>query len=192
MFTFCIMSCLCLHADDRRPFSKPGENYHYTKGNVLPNTEDKTFEYKALTQETARKLPWKIMEKAKTFICGILNGGERGIIYFGIGDSYNEITKYKRGEIIGLEVEGLRDEITKAYQSTLDDHIKSDNGNMTKGGDMNSINIHFVPVWESGERTNRYVIEIEVKREWMFCKDFVYYFKKWSEKRGTFAIISAV
>ena len=86
------------------------------------------------------------MEKARTSICGILNGGERGIIYFGIGDSYNETTNYKRGEIIGLEVVGLRDEMTNAYQSTLDDHIKSDNGKMTKGGDMNSIYIHFVPV----------------------------------------------
>ncbi|XP_028399331.1 sterile alpha motif domain-containing protein 9-like [Dendronephthya gigantea] len=169
--------------DDRRPFSKPGENYHYTKGNVLPNTEDKTFEYKALTGETALKLPWKIMERAKKFICGILNGGERGIIYFGIGDSYDKTTNYKRGEIIGLEVKGFRDEITQAYQRTLGDHIKSDNGKMTTGGDMNCINIHFVPVWESGKRTARYVIEIEVKREWMFCKDFVYYFQKWTEKR---------
>ena len=85
-----------------------------------------------------------------------------------------------------MKVEGLRDEITKAYQSTLDDHIKSDNGKMTKGGDMISINIYFVPVWESGKRTTRFVIEIEVKRKWMFCKDFVYYFKKWMERNGTY------
>ena len=123
------------------------------------------------------------MYKARVFICGILNGGEKGIIYFGIGDSYDQTTKYKHGQIIGLEVEDLRDEISKAFQSTLNDHIKSDNDKMTKGGDMNCVNLYFVPVWESEEPTGRYVIEIEVIRDWMFCQDNVYYFLKWSEKR---------
>ena len=136
-----------------------------------------------MTQESPQKLPWKIMDKARVFICGILNAGGKGIIYFGIGDSYNQSTKYKRGEIIGLEVEDLRDEISKAFQSTLDDHIKSDNGKMTKGGDMNCVNLYFVSVWESKGPTSRYVIEIEVIRNWMFTLDNVYYFLKWSEKR---------
>ena len=122
------------------------------------------------------------MDKARTFICGILNAGVQGIIYFGIGDSYDQTTKYKRGEIVGLEIEDLRDEISKVFQSTLDDHIKSDNGKMERGGDMNCVNIYFVPVWESEEPTSRYVIEIEVKREWMFCQNKIYYFQKWSEK----------
>ena len=136
-----------------------------------------------MTQETPQKLPWKILDKARKFICGILNGGGQGIIYFGIGDSCNTSTSYKHGEIIGLEVEDLRDEISKAFQSTLDDHIESDNGKMTKGGDMNCVNLYFVPVWESEEPTSRYVIEIEVIRDWMFCQDNIYYFLKWSEKR---------
>jgi hypothetical protein len=123
------------------------------------------------------------MDKARTFICGILNRGGQGIIYFGIGDSYDPSTNYKRGEIIGLEVEHLRDEISKAFRFTLDDHIKSDNGKMVKGGDMNCVNIHFVPIWDSEEPTSHYIIEIEVKREWMFCQDYVYYFQKWTEKR---------
>ena len=155
---------------------------------MLSNTEDKRFEYKALTQENPKKMAWKIMDKARPFICGILNDGGQGIIYFGIGDSYDPTTKYKRGEIIGLEVEDLRDEINKAFQSTLDDHIKSDNGNMTKGGDMNCVNIHFVPVWETeapqfDKPARRYVIEIQVERDWRFCEDYVYYFQKWTEKR---------
>ena len=145
--------------------------------------EDKTYEYKALTQESPQKLPWKIMDKARPFICGILNGGGQGIIYFGIGDSYDPSTKFKRGEIIGLEITDLKDEINKAFQSTLDDHIKSDNGKMKKGGDMNCVKIYFVLVLKSGEPTSRYVIEIEVKRDWMFCQDYVYYFQEWTEKR---------
>jgi hypothetical protein len=124
------------------------------------------------------------MDKARTFICGILNAGVQGIIYLGIGDSYDQTTKYKRGEIIGLEIEDLRDEISKVFQSTLDSHIKSDNGKMERGGDMNCVNIYFVPVWESEEPTSRYVIEIEVKRKWMFCQNKIYYFQKWSEKRS--------
>ena len=179
-----ILTFLIFSTGPHRPFRNRGENWRYVKGNTLPNTEDKSFEYKALTQESRQKLPWKIMDKARVFICGILNGGGKGIIYFGIGDSCNTSTNYKHGEIIGLEVEDLRDEIGKAFESTLTAHIKSDNGQLTKGGDMNSVNIYFVPVLESEKPTSCYVIEIEVIRDWMFCQDYVYYFLKWSEKRS--------
>lgn len=148
--------------------------------------ENREIEFKALTNlnETPQKLPWKIMEKARIFICGILNAGGEGTIYFGIGDSYDKTNNFIRGEIIGLEVEGLRDEINKAFQSALDDHIESNDGKMKKGGDMNCVKIYFVPVEKSGEKTGRYVVEIEIKRDWRFCKDNVYYFRPWSEKRG--------
>ena len=148
--------------------------------------ENREIEFKALTNlnETPQKLPWKIMEKARIFICGILNAGGEGTIYFGIGDSYDKTNNFIRGEIIGLEVEGLRDEINKVFQSALDDHIESNDGKMKKGGDMNCVKIYFVPVEESGEQTGRYVVEIEIKRDWRFCKDNVYYFRPWSEKRG--------
>ena len=146
--------------------------------------ENREIEFKALTNESPLKLPWKIMEKARVFICGVLNAGGKGTIYFGIGDSYDKKNNFARGEVIGLEVEELKDEITKAFQSTLDDHIKSDDGKMKKGGDMNCVKIYFVPVEESGERTDSYVIEIEIKRDWKFCKDNVYYFQQWTEKRG--------
>lgn len=83
------------------------------------------------------------------------------------GDSYDQSTKYKRGEIIGLDVEDLRNEISKAFQSTLNDHIKS-------------------ILFRYGSPKNQpavTVVEIEVERDWMFTLDNVYYFLKWSEKR---------
>lgn len=169
----------------RKPFGKEAECFQYTKGSIFMLEENREIEFKALTNETPEKLPWKIMEKARLFICGILNAGGEGTIYFGIGDSYDTTNNFIRGEIVGLEVEGLKDEINKAFQSTLDDHIKSDDGMMNKGGDMNCVKIYFVSVEESGERTGRYVIEIEVKRDWKFCKDNVYYVRAWNAKRGT-------
>lgn len=146
--------------------------------------ENREVEFKALTQENDQKLTWKIMEKARVFICSVLNnaGMEKGTIYFGVGDSYDERTNFDHGEIIGLVVS--KDDINKAFQSTFNDHIISEEGNMKKSGDMNCIQIHFVPVEEPGEQTDRYVIEIEVKRDWKFCKDNLYLYKQWTEKKG--------
>ena len=145
--------------------------------------ENQGIEFKALTHEKPPKLPWKIMEKARVFIGGVLNAGGQGIIYFGIGDSCDDKTNFVHGEIIGLEVEDLKDEISKAFQSMLDDHIKSEYGKMTRGGDMNCVKIYFVPVsMQINQNTGRYVIEIEVKREWKFCKDHVYFVEEWRKK----------
>lgn len=124
------------------------------------------------------------MEKAKKFICACLNNDRNGIIYFGVGDSQEQGSKYKHGEILGLEVEDIKDDVNKAFQFVLDDHIKSDAGPLQKGGEQNCINIHFVPVKSQGHRTNLYVVEIEVARDWGFCKENVYYSKTWTEKRG--------
>ena len=150
---------------------------------AFPDMENQRIEYKALTQEKPQKLPWKIMEKARVFICGVLNAGEQGIIYFGVGDSCDDKTDFVHGEIIGLEVGSLKDEICKAFQSLLDDHIKSDNGKMTRGGDMHCVKIHFVPVTVNlNQNTGLYVVEIEVKRKWKFCKNQVYYVEEWRKK----------
>ena len=124
------------------------------------------------------------MDKAKKFICACLNADRQGIIYFGVGDSQEKGSKYRHGEIIGLDVEDKRDDINKAFQFVLDDHIKSDAGSLQKGGEQNCINIHFVPVKCQGIRSSLYVIEIEIARDWRLCKDKIYYFKGWTEKRG--------
>ena len=141
-------------------------------------------EFKSLTSAHPSLLPWKIMEKAKKFICACLNADRKGIIYFGVGDSQEQCSKFKRGEILGLNVEDVIDDIVKAFQFVLDDHIKSDDGPLQKGGEQNCVNIEFVPVASEGSRANLYVIEIEVIRDWKFCKDNIYYSKCWDEKRG--------
>ena len=126
------------------------------------------------------------MEKAKKFICACLNADRQGIIYFGVGDSLEKGSKYHHGEIIGLDVEQMRDDINKAFQFVLDDHIKSDAGPLQKGGEQNCVNMYFVPVISQGIRSHSFVIEIEVARDWRFCKDKVYYSKSWIEKRGVY------
>lgn len=141
-------------------------------------------EFKSLTSAQLSALPWKIMEKAKKFIAGCLNADTRGIIYFGVGDCQEQSSKFKRGEILGLDVEDLIDDIMKAFQFVLDDHIKSDDGPLQKGGDQNCVSLEFIPVSSEGNRTKLYVIEIEVTRDWKLCKDNVYYSKRWIEKRG--------
>lgn len=141
-------------------------------------------EFKSLKSAHPSALPWKIMEKAKKFICACLNADRKGIIYFGVGDSQEQGSKFRHGEVIGLEVENLKDDITKAFQFVLDDHIKSDAGPLQKGGEQNCINIYFVPVKSEGNRGHLYVIEIEVFRDWRFCKDDVYYSKHWTERPG--------
>lgn len=124
------------------------------------------------------------MEKAKKFICACLNAGSKGIIYFGVGDNQEQGSKFHHGEVIGLEVENIRDDITKALQFLLDDHMKSDAGSLQKNGEQNCIEIHFVPVSCQGNRANLYIVEIEVSRDWGYCKDNLYYCKTWIEKQG--------
>ena len=168
-----------------RPRGVPGSKFSYEKGSVLDAEENRDLEFKSLVNAPSCSLPWKIMEKAKKFICACLNANRSGIIYFGVGDNQEKASKYDHGEIIGLDVEHMRDDINKAFQCVLDDHIKSDDGPLQKGGEQNCVNIYFVPVKSQGTRSNAYVIEIEVARDWRFCKDRVYYSKSWSEKRGT-------
>ena len=124
------------------------------------------------------------MEKAKKFVCACLNADRQGIIYFGVGDSQEKGSKYQHGEIIGLDVEDIKDDINKAFQFVLDDHIKSDAGPLQKAGEQDCFKIYFVPVKNQGNRCRLYVIEIEVARDWRFCKDNIYYSKSWTEKRG--------
>ena len=122
------------------------------------------------------------MEKARLFICAVLNTCQSaGTICFGIGDSINKATNFKHGEVVGLEVENLKDDINKAFQSILDDHIKSDQGKLTSA-EMKAVNIHYVPVTETNEKTTSYVVEIDIQRDWRSCKDQVYYIiDKWEE-----------
>ena len=124
------------------------------------------------------------MDKAKKFICACLNAARKGIIYFGVGDCQEQNSRFKRGEILGLQVEDIIDDITKAFQFVLDDHIGSDVGPLKKGGDQNCVNIEFIPVMSEGNSTNLYVVEIEVSRDWKLCKDNVYFDKCWTEKQG--------
>lgn len=160
-----------------------GKDVIYEKGSVLDTEENRQTEFKSFVSAQPCSLPWKIMEKAKKFICGCLNADAKGIIYFGIGDSQEQDSKYRHGEILGLEVEDMKDDINKAFQFVLNDHIVSDAGPLQKGGEQNCVSLHFVPLKCQGKRTNLYVIEIEVSRDWRFCKDNVYYSKTWTDKR---------
>lgn len=164
----------------------PGRCISYEKGSVLDAKEDGEQEFKSLVSAPSCSLPWKIMEEAKKFICACLNADRQGTIYFGVGDSQEKGSKYHPGEIIGLDVEQMRGEINKAFQFVLDDHIKSDAGPLQKGGEQNCTNMYFVPVKSQGTRSHSFVIEIEVARDWQFCKDKVYYSKRWIEKRGVY------
>ena len=156
----------------------------YPKGFVLDAEENREVEFKSLTSAQPSLLSWKIMDKAKKFICACLNADRKGIIYFGVGDSQEQNSRFKRGEILGLDVEDVIDDIMKAFQFVLDDHVKSDDGPFKKGGDQSCVNIEFIPVTSEGNRTNLSVVEIEVSRDWKLCKDNVYYSKCWIEKRG--------
>ena len=170
-------------AGDPRPRGVTGKEFFYHKGCVLDVEENREIEFKSLVNAHPNSLPWKIMEKAKKFICACLNNDRKGIIYFGVGDSQEQGSRYKHGEILGLEVNDIKDDINKAFQFLLDDHIKSDAGPLQKGGEQNCITLHFVPVKVQGTRSKLYAIEIEVTRDWRFCKDHVYYSKTWAEKR---------
>ena len=169
-----------------RPFGVKAteNNIRYHKGSVLDAEENKEVEYKSFSSAHPSILPWKIMEKAKKFIGACLNAGSKGIIYFGVGDSQEQNSKFLHGEIIGFEVENIKDDITKALQFLLDDNIKSDDGPLQKGGEQNCINIYFVPVMCQGNHANLYVVEIEVSRDWRYCKDNVFHSKSWIEKPG--------
>ena len=139
---------------------------------MLDAVENREVEFKSLTSEQPSALPWKIMDKAKKFICACLNADRKGTIYFGVGDSQEQSSKFKRGEILGLDVEDIVDEIMKAFQSLLDDHIKCDAGQLQKGGDQNCINIEFVPVTSNRARTSPFSICLTLRQRKMACISF--------------------
>lgn len=168
-------SCLLLTGTPRAR-GADGRSTSYEKGSVLDAEENRKVEFKSLVNCQPRQLlPWKLMERAKKFICACLNAAISGVIYFGVEN---------RGEIVGLDVENDKDDIQKAFQEVLDNHIITDlTGRMLKGGEQNCISIYFVPVTKQGTHSNGlYVIEIEVKREWRYCEDKIYYSKRWEKK----------
>ena len=165
-----------LNKGDPRPFGTSCVETQYPKGHSLDTEENREVEFKEFTGESPGKLPWKIMEKAKKFICGCLNGDRKGIIYFGVRDS---------GEVVGLVLnQCLKDDIVKAFQAVLNDHMKSDQGPLVKVGDQNCVNLEFVRVTEAEQCQCLFIVEIEVSRDWKFCKNKVYYSKVWTEKRS--------
>ena len=70
-----------------RPLGVKGKEVSYQKGFVIDAEENREVEFKSLTSAQRSSLPWKIMEKAKKFICACLNADSKGIIYFGVGDT---------------------------------------------------------------------------------------------------------
>ena len=140
-------------------------------------------EFKSFAGEQKSKLPWIVMEKTKKFICGCLNSAEcqEGVIYFGIGDGEGEDPKYKRGEVHGLDLESSIDDIEKAFHAVLYDHVRS-NGEKMQKGEQTCVRLEFVPVTQNQSHSNLYVVKIEVVRDWHFCKDNMYYSKRWTEK----------
>ena len=105
-------------SDKPGPFKVKGENFPYKENGIGVETENKIIiEYVSLKKENTSKLPQKTMEKARVFICGVLNGGGNGIIYFGVEDSSGETISYNRGQIIGLEIQDVRKEINNSTRN---------------------------------------------------------------------------
>lgn len=169
--------------DTPRPFGAKAEEISYREGSKLNvKTENRDAEFKSFRPPPPHVGPknslltWRMMEKAKSFICGCLNADRKGIIYFGVADQDHKI--------LGLEIENMIDEITTAFQHVLSDHIKSDTGAPSLG-EQDGVKLHFIQVKNQGNPTKLYVIEIEVERKWMFCEDKVYYGKTWTEKKDS-------
>lgn len=162
-----------------------GRDYSYKQGNVLYGEEGKDTEYKCLKRCKPFALQWKIMNIAKKYICACLNAAKEGTIYFGVGDCLDKTSGYEHGEIIGLQVEKEREDITRALQCVLDHHIESDGGPLMKGGDQGCVSIYFVPVEIKRKHlaSKLYIVEIEVERDWKFCKDYIYRSKLWTPAR---------
>lgn len=119
---------------------------------MLDAEENREVEFKSFTSAQPPTLPWKIMDKAKKFICACLHADSKGIIYFGVGDCQEQSSKFKRGEILGLDVEDVIDDIMKAFQFVLDDHIKSDAGQLLserRGSEMHQLRVRPSDKWWS-------------------------------------------
>ena len=169
-------------AGKRRPRGVKGEDFSYEKGFILESQEDMNTEYKSLVSYSLPELRWKIMEKVAIFTCACLNADIQGTIYFGVANGKEKNSQYQHGEILGLHVEDIRDDIINAFQWVLDNHIRSEEGPLKKGGDQSCFNIEFVPVKIQGTRSELYIVEIEVARDWDFCKDNIYFTREWKEK----------
>lgn len=158
----------------------------YEKGFILDSQQDWEMEYVSLENCDLCALPWKIMEKAKTFICAFLNAAIPGTIYFGVANSEESSSQqnvaYNHGEILGLDVENIKGDIIKAFQFVLDTQISSDQGGLLReGSDQNCVSIHFIPVKIQGISSKLCVVEIDVLRDWLLCKDNVFFCKSWVE-----------
>lgn len=168
-----------------RPFGETEKQYFYEKGSVFRDEENKVREFKSLANSHINGLPWIITDKAIKFTCAVLNGGQKGTLYLGVADDVKKESGYKHGEIVGLHIADMKDDINKALQAGLDDHMLSDAGPLQKGGEQNCIAVHYVPVKIHGNRSKLFVVEIEVARDWRFCKKRVYYSKTWRSKHVT-------
>ena len=95
----------------------------------------------------------------------------------------NKRENYKHLEVVGLEVEELKDSINKSLNTVLDAHVKNSVDSMSIA-EKQAVKVYFIPVEQSGSRTNKYIVEIEVHRNWKVCKDHMYFIEEWKKSEN--------
>ena len=151
------------------------------KGSILP-PEGQDREYKSLNRCPRQKIAFKIIHHSVKFICGCLNIRKQSAISFGIGDKFEQQGKFRHGEVIGLAVEKIQDEIQQLYQYMLDNMICRDNKCGMTPSEQLSVSIHFVRVTPCLNENPHIVVEVEVDPQWSICKDYVYIYKQFEKK----------
>jgi hypothetical protein len=167
-----------------RPFGRHGYMWKYVKGSILP-PEGRDREYKSLNRCPRQKIAFKVIQHSVKFICGCLNIRQQGTISFGIGDKLEQQGRFRHGEVIGLAVEAIQDEIQQLFQHMLDNMIyRDDKCGMTPYEQL-SVSIHFVRITPCLNENPLVVVEVEVDPQWSVCKDCVYIYKQFEKKERT-------
>jgi hypothetical protein len=165
-----------------RPWSRPGRLWKYDRKSILP-AEGRDREYKSLNRCQKIKLPFKIIQHAVRFVVGCLNARIHGVIAFGVGDQQEQEGRFQHGEVVGLDIVGLEDNITKLFQYMLDHMIRSDEHHNQRLplSEQQCISLHFIDVVPRQER-RLHVVEVEVDPDSTVCKGNVYIAKAFEKK----------
>ncbi|XP_022299017.2 sterile alpha motif domain-containing protein 9-like isoform X2 [Crassostrea virginica] len=165
-----------------RNFKENSDYVKYHEGYIFSQPENdgtlflRCLEFKSFFSSGNRAKETRLIKFQKEvlrFACGCLNTRKNGTIYFGIGDSVNEIDRksYRHGEIVGFTISETENDSRASYTDILKDGIKrcfdSDTADYAEKCISNPIFIKVIVPKENF----RYVMEVDVEPLSIICQN---------------------
>lgn len=165
-----------------RNFKENSDYVKYHEGYIFSQPENdgtlslRCLEFKSFFSSGNRAKETRLVKFQKEvlrFACGCLNARKNGTIYFGIGDSVNDIDSksYRHGEIVGFTISETENDSRASYTDILKHGIKmcfdSDTADYAEKCISNPIFIKVIIPKENF----RYVMEVDVEPLSIICQN---------------------